>query len=276
MIQASQPHAHAEDPFGLQRPTDRDEESAAEAHAESLSDLEPARLVSTPGQAKEVFISDDPPDASAQPGRPHPPPRLGWAERAPGDAGQLAQALRDAGIPALYQSQRRSRRDSATLLLIDVSGSTGGWISAHRRVIDVEREALLLVCLALNGLGEPTAVQAFSCQRPRALTEASLQGISPFCLTVGRHASTHMAAILGAQHDALLNRPELLPLMLLGWMKRLVRAWAGRPPGQPSPPVRSDLPRNLGRSPGEQRADALVRPLPGWPGQALCHGGRPG
>ena len=114
MIQASQPHAHAEDPFGLQRPTDRDEESAAEAYAESLSDLEPARLVSKPGQAKEVFISDDPPDASAQPGRPHPPPRLGWAERAPGDAGQLAQALRDAGIPALYQSQRRSRRDSAT------------------------------------------------------------------------------------------------------------------------------------------------------------------
>lgn len=92
------------------------------------------------------------------------------------------------------------------------------------------------MCLALNGLGEPTAVQAFSCQRPRALTEASLQGISPFCLTVGRHASSHLAAILGAQHDALLNRPELLPLvllplMLLGWMKRLVRAWAGRPRG---------------------------------------------
>ena len=45
-----------------------------------------------------------------------------------------------AGLPmaqALYQTNRRSKRDLATMLLIDVSGSTDGWISANRRVIAI-------------------------------------------------------------------------------------------------------------------------------------------
>ena len=54
MIQASQRHRHAGDPFGMQRPTDRDEDGAADEYAESLADLEQVRPVSTPGQAKEV------------------------------------------------------------------------------------------------------------------------------------------------------------------------------------------------------------------------------
>jgi nitric oxide reductase NorD protein len=217
-----------------------------------------------------------------------------------------AQADFRAGLPmnpALYQSQGRHRRDMAILLLIDVSGSTDSWVCAHRRVIDVEREALLLVCIALAGLGEPYAVQAFSGQGPAAVAvdavkrfdepygeeialriagleperytragaavrhasatlmrqgashrlllmlsdgkpndidlydgrygiedtrlaviEAKLQGISPFCLTVDRQGSSYLPAIFGAQHYALLNRPELLPAVLLDWMKRLVSA----------------------------------------------------
>lgn len=39
----------------------------------------------------------------------------------------------------IYCSQQRTRRDMAILLLIDVSGSTDGWISSNRRVVDVER-----------------------------------------------------------------------------------------------------------------------------------------
>lgn len=371
MIQASHPHEHAEDPFGMQRPSDRDEEGAADEYAESLSDLEQARLVSTPRQAKEVFVSDDPPDARARPGNPAiaitpgltypewdcrmaayrdpgatvherlaPPGPQAWVDQTLGAHRAMLGSLRRrfemlrsrrttlrrqldgddidleacvdahadflAGLPmspALYQSQRRSQRDTAILLLIDVSGSTDGWISSHRRVIDVEREALLLVCLALDSLGEPYAVQAFSGHGPQAVTvdeikrfdepysadvalriaglepdrytragaalrhasaalmrrtashrlllllsdgkpndvdiydgrygvedtrqavtEAKLQGISPFCLTVDRNGSSYLPAVFGAQHYALLNRPELLPMVLLGWMKRLVRA----------------------------------------------------
>ena len=63
MIQASAPHEVAEDPFGLQRPTDRDAKTAADDFAESLAELDQARLVSTPGRPKEVLLSDDPPPA---------------------------------------------------------------------------------------------------------------------------------------------------------------------------------------------------------------------
>ena len=66
MIQASAPHEVAEDPFGLQRPTDRDAQTAADEFAESLAELEQARLVSTPGAPKEVLLSDDPPDAACE------------------------------------------------------------------------------------------------------------------------------------------------------------------------------------------------------------------
>jgi len=64
--------------------------------------------------------------------------------------------------PALYLQERPARRDLAVLVLTDVSGSTDAWIADDRRVIDVEREALLLVCAALDSLDEAYAVMAFS------------------------------------------------------------------------------------------------------------------
>jgi nitric oxide reductase NorD protein len=201
---------------------------------------------------------------------------------------------------ALYQSTRALRRDMAIALLIDVSGSTDGWISAHRRVIDVEREALLLVCIALDGMREPFAVQAFSGEGPgrvtlraikdfqepygddvarriaalepehytragaairhvttllmgqparhrlllllsdgkpndidayegrygvedmrQAVTEAKLQGVYPFCLTIDRQAAAYLPQVFGANQYALLPKPELLPTALLDWLRRL-------------------------------------------------------
>lgn len=372
MIQASAPHEVAEDPFGLQRPTDRDARTAADEFAESLAELEQARLVSTPGRPKEVLLSDDPPEARAKFGSgagadgsehiryPEWDHRI-QAYREPGATVRLlpaatgpqqwvdntlaehrsmldairrrfellrgqrtplrrqldgddldleacidAQADLRAGQPmaqALYRSQRRTRRDMAILLLIDVSGSTDGWVSSGRRVIDVEREALLLVCIALGAMGEPYAVQAFSGHGPqsvslrtlkrfdepygnqvatriaalepeqytragaairhasatlmreaasqrlllllsdgkpndadvyegrygvedmrRAVIEAKLQGIAPFCLTVDRHAAGYLPSVFGANQYAMLVKPSMLPTVLLDWMHRLVVA----------------------------------------------------
>ena len=203
--------------------------------------------------------------------------------------------------PRVYQTQRRSRRNMAILLLVDISGSTDGWIASGRRVIDVEREALLLVCMALEGLSESYSVIAFSGEGPQAVvvrtvkefsqsydggvaqriaglepehytragaairhanmllmrepaehrlmimlsdgkpndiddyegrygvedmrqavTEAKLQGISPFCLTVDRQAANYLPVIFGRGHYALLSRPELLPTVLLDWLRKLV------------------------------------------------------
>ena len=220
------------------------------------------------------------------------------------DAAVEAHAEYRAGLPRsqrIYQSTRPARRDLAVLLLIDVSGSTDAWVAGGRRVIDVEKEALLLVCLALEGMAQPYAVQAFSGDGPQrvtvrelkafdepysgevarrvaaleperytragaairhasaglmrqaarhrlllllsdgkpndvddyegrygledmrqAVTEARLQGINAFCLTIDRQAAAYLPKVFGLRQYALLKEPTALPAALLDWMRRLV------------------------------------------------------
>ena len=370
MVQADEPHQQAEDPFGLNRPVDRDEDTSADEYGDMLSELSEARLVSTPGQSKEVLISDDPPDTNTamqlktaireqkglrypewdyridayrQPGTtlhvlPNLPGSQQWVDQTLDEHRSLLNQIRrrfemlsaqrvtrrkqldgdDIDLSAyidsyadfraggslsdaLYQTRRTAERDLAITLLIDISGSTDSWVSTNKRIIDVEREALLLVSIALDGMGEPWSIQAFSGEGPdavivrqiksfeenfsnevalrisslepehytragtairhatrdllqqaashrlllvlsdgkpndkdiyegqygvedmrQAVTEATLQGISSFCLTIDRQAPAYLPRIFGAQHYALLPRPELLPRVLLDWMKRLV------------------------------------------------------
>ncbi|HEY9572070.1 MAG TPA: VWA domain-containing protein, partial [Pusillimonas sp.] len=222
------------------------------------------------------------------------------------DLEACTEALADmrAGLPmpqALYKQQRPQRRDMAITLLIDISGSTDSWLSADQRIIDVEREALLLVGIALERLGEPYSIQAFSGEGPndvtispikafhepygkdialriaalepqhytragaalrhastllmkqparhrlllllsdgkpndvdqyegrygvedmrRAVQEAKQQGIFPFCLTIDRQAASYLPSVFGAGQYALLGKPQLLPTVLLDWMRRLI------------------------------------------------------
>ena len=62
----------------------------------------------------------------------------------------------------LYIAVRPARRGLAIALLIDISGSTDEWIDARRRVIDVEKVALLLASEALDALGDLYAILTFS------------------------------------------------------------------------------------------------------------------
>lgn len=370
MVQGDESHPHAEDPFGLQRPIDRDEDMQAGEFADLVSELAQARLVSTPSQPKEYLLSDDPPetrsriknqsatDAEASLIYPEWDYRQGlyrspgakvllipaekgsqeWVDKTLETHHALLESIRrrfeilqsrrvlhrkqldgeeidiDAYITnradfragnhftdALYQTRRTSDRSLAVTLLIDISGSTDGWISNNRRVIEVEREALLLVCKALESVGEPYSVLAFSGDgvhavkiqqiksfgerfnneialrisaleperytrvgaalrhataqlmqtsaahklllllsdgKPhdndiyegrygvedtrQAVTEAKLQGIYPFCLTIDRQAADYLPGIFGRHQYALLPQPELLPRILLEWMKRLL------------------------------------------------------
>lgn len=373
MVQTAQPHEQAEDAMGMQRPTDRDTETAAADFADALSELPEARLVSTPGATREVLLSDDPPQQQARDlapavhaadGEVSVYPEWDWRSASYKDPGatvtvrpampgpqatvdaifhkhaamlqaigrqfELLRAQRtrlrhqldgddidiqgwidnQAQIRAggrleqrLYESERRGRRDMAVTLLVDISGSTDGWVCGQCRVIDVEREALLMVCVALDGLGEPFSVVGFSGEGPhgvvvraikgfdesynhdialriaglepenytragaalrhasaqlmaqgaehkllillsdgrpndvdqydgrygvedlrQAVTEARLQGISPFCLTIDRHAANYLPAVFGEHAYALLQRAELLPGVLLGWLRKLVAA----------------------------------------------------
>jgi nitric oxide reductase NorD protein len=370
MVQTSQPHEHAEDPMGAQRPTDRDSEGAAESHAESLADLAEARLVRSAQPAHEVLLSDDPPlviqdpaawrEARTGGGLRYPewdyrlagyrdpgttvfesvaaPGPAAWVDRIlvrqsamlrriqrqfemlraqrvtlhrqdEGDEIDIdaciaarADARAGAGSPQrLYQRTRLARRDTAVLVLVDVSGSTDAWLAGQRRIIDVEREALLPLSIALAGTGDQYAILAFSGEGPQgvqvrsvkrfdephgrevalriagleperytragaalrhassllvkrparhrlllllsdgkpndcdvyegrygvedmrqAVLEARQAGLSTFCLTVDRQAGAYLPRVFGPHHYALLQQPELLPVVLLEWMKRLL------------------------------------------------------
>ncbi len=236
MVQIDDPKEHVEDPMGLQRPADRDTEADADELADSVSELEEARLAPIPGAPTEVLASEDPPDrraAEATPARagagmeyPEWDYRLGAyhlrraliRERpaAPGDPGWVAGVRRryareiadvrrrferlraqrerlmrqldgdDLDLGAfvtawadgraggtaedrLYQRVRPGRRNVAISLLVDVSGSTDSWIADQRRIIDVEKEALVLVCEALDALRDRYSLLAFSGEGPRGV-----------------------------------------------------------------------------------------------------------
>ncbi len=66
----------------------------------------------------------------------------------------------------LYVDARPLRRDVAIALLVDASASTDSWVSGDRRIIDVEKEALLIVGEALVALGDPHAILSFSGEGP--------------------------------------------------------------------------------------------------------------
>ena len=61
---------------------------------------------------------------------------------------------------------RPARRDLAIALLVDTSESTDGWVGGGQRIIDVEKEALVVLLEALDALGDRYAVLAFSGEGP--------------------------------------------------------------------------------------------------------------
>lgn len=262
MIQLDDPQQHVEDPGGLQRPADRDENADADDLADSLSELPEARIVTRPGIASEILLSEDPPAS-----RPHvitrsrdasgiSYPEWDWRIAAyrpahavvresvafVGDSSWVASVLRkrareirevrrqferlrsqrvrlgrqldgeDVDISAyvtsqadvcaglssddhLYQSVRRGRRDIAVSILVDISGSTDSWLSDNRRIIEVEKEALVLVCEALDAIGDRYSVSAFSGEGPRGVSVLRVKGYHE------RYDEAARRRIAGLEHD---------------------------------------------------------------------------
>jgi nitric oxide reductase NorD protein len=259
MVQIDDPKESVEDPMGLQRPTDRDDDADAGDLADSLSELPEARLVPVPGAPREVLASEDPPDRTAllQTGttagvgvvypewdwrdgayhparvivreRPAPDGDAAWAdsvlkrharevqqvrrrfERLRPQRVRLGRQLdgadldlaafvtgyadRCAGGAAddrLFESVRPMRRDIAIMLLVDISGSTDSWVADTRRIIDVEKEALLLVCEALDALGDRYGVLAFSGEGPESV---SLLRVKEFSEHYGHRVRRRIGAL---------------------------------------------------------------------------------
>ena len=81
--------------------------------------------------------------------------------------------------------------------------------------------------LLLLSDGEPNDVDVYKGRygvedMRRAVAEAKLQGIAPFCLTVDRHVPGYLPFVFGANQHALLAKPSMLPTAQLDWMHRLV------------------------------------------------------
>ncbi len=368
MVRADDLQEKAEDPAGLQRPADRDQQADPGELADALSELPEARLVRTPGPVSEVLAGEDPIPrapagrvAIAAAGLAYPEwdwrvgayrPRAAVVRERLAEAGSAAwvegalrrhaamirtvrrdferlrprrMALRhqpdgaeldvDALVAAyadrrggsvaddrFYIDTRPVRRDAAIALLVDASASTDGWVAGDRRIIDVEKEALLIVGEALAALGDPHAVLAFASAGPSrvtvqvlkrfdepggvgavrrriagldpdgytrtgaalrhataalarqparhrlllllsdgrpndvdeyegrygiedtrmAVTEARLQGVHVFCLTVDRQAPRYATRIFGRDF-AVLSRAERLPGVLTALLRDLVR-----------------------------------------------------
>ncbi len=63
----------------------------------------------------------------------------------------------------IYARDERARRDVAVAFLLDMSSSTNESADGSaRRIIDVERDALIVVAEALHALGDPFAIYGFS------------------------------------------------------------------------------------------------------------------
>jgi len=77
------------------------------------------------------------------------------------DLDALVEALADARdgremSDRLYTRMHRAERNIAVAFMVDMSGSTKGWIN------DAERESLILLCEALESLGDRYAIYGFS------------------------------------------------------------------------------------------------------------------
>ncbi len=241
MVRADDLQEKAEDPAGLQRPADRDQQADPGELADGLSELPEARLVRRPGRVAEVLLGPEPirrapvvsrmagADGVAYPewdwhARAYRPRaavvrertaalgEMAWAETMLRRHSALIRAVRrdferlrprrmafrrqpegtELDIDALvagwadrraggiaderyYVDARPARRDAAITLLIDASASTDGWVIADRRIIDVEKETLLVASEALAALGDPHAMLAFASAGAARVTVQTLK-----------------------------------------------------------------------------------------------------
>jgi len=121
----------------------------------------------------------------------------------------LADAAAGRELPErLFVRRHRTERSIAVMFLVDMSGSTKGWIN------DAEREALVLLCEALEVLGDRYAIYGFSgmtrkrCELYRvkrfdepygAEVKARIAGIMPQDYTRMGVAIRHITRMLAAE-----------------------------------------------------------------------------
>jgi nitric oxide reductase NorD protein len=94
----------------------------------------------------------------------------------------------------LYLTDRPRRREVAVAFLIDASGSTDAWVSGGRRVLDLEKEATLVCCEALDALSDRYAIYAFA---GRGARDVRAQRVKGFTEGYGEPVRRRIAGLAG-------------------------------------------------------------------------------
>jgi hypothetical protein len=102
------------------------------------------------------------------------------------------------GGDRIYVRHEKRRRDVAVLFLVDVSGSTGRHIDTGRRVIDVEKESLVLLCEALDAVGDQYALYAYSGQGRGAV---DVRAIKQFDEPLGVYTAERLGGLAPQQQN---------------------------------------------------------------------------
>ena len=102
------------------------------------------------------------------------------------------------GGDRIYVRHEKKERDVAVLFLVDISGSTGRQIDGGRRVIDVEKESLVLLCEALDAVGDQYALYAYSGQGRGAV---EIQTIKDFDERLGTVTAQRLGGLSPRQQN---------------------------------------------------------------------------
>jgi nitric oxide reductase activation protein len=98
----------------------------------------------------------------------------------------------------IYIRRDRKERDVAAAFLVDVSGSTSRQLDGGRRVIDVEREGLVLLCEALEAVGDQYALYGYSGQ---GRGQIDFLVIKDFADRLGGQAAHRLAGLTPLQQN---------------------------------------------------------------------------
>jgi len=91
------------------------------------------------------------------------------------------------GDERVYVRREKRERDVAVMFLVDVSGSTGRRLESGHRVIDIEKESLVLLCEALEAVGDQYGLCAYSGQGRAAVDFLMIKDFEDRLGTVTAH-----------------------------------------------------------------------------------------
>ena len=98
----------------------------------------------------------------------------------------------------IYVRREKWERDVAAAFLVDLSGSTSRQVDQGRRIIDIEKQGLVLLCEALTAIGDQFAVYGYSGQGRHQVDFVVVKGFDE--LVTGR-AGAKLGGIMPLQQN---------------------------------------------------------------------------